>query len=60
MVKLFSGDKYSRKLRDIDGLLRNRPHYCIWTDWKVYGAAENMNTKKIKTHELNPNAKGKT
>ena len=30
----FRGTNIMGKLRDIDGWLRNRLRYCIWTDWK--------------------------
>ena len=30
----FKGSSIAGKLRDIDGWLRNRLRYCIWTDWK--------------------------
>jgi len=30
----FKGSSIVGKLRDIDGWLRNRLRYCIWTDWK--------------------------
>ena len=48
------------KLRDIDGWLRNRLRYCIWTDWKNWSKAEIMNTNK-KNNQLwtNPERKRK-
>ncbi len=30
----FKGSSIWGKLRDLDGWLRNRLRYCIWTDWK--------------------------
>lgn len=30
----FKGSSIVGKLRDVDGWLRNRLRYCIWTDWK--------------------------
>lgn len=30
----FRGTSIQGKLRDLDGWLRNRLRYCIWTDWK--------------------------
>lgn len=30
----FKGSSMIGKLRDLDGWLRNRLRYCIWTDWK--------------------------
>ena len=30
----FKGSNIVGKLRDVDGWLRNRLRYCIWTDWK--------------------------
>lgn len=30
----FRGTSIHGKLRDLDGWLRNRLRYCIWTDWK--------------------------
>jgi hypothetical protein len=60
-LNYFRGTSIQGKLRDIDGWLRNRLRYCIWTDWKNCSEAKITNTKKtIKTHELNPNVKGKT
>ena len=57
----FRGTNIMGKLRDIDGWLRNRLRYCIWTDWKIWSEAENTSTKKtIKTHELNLKERGKT
>lgn len=33
-LNYFRGTNIMGKLRDIDGWLRNRLRYCIWTDWK--------------------------
>jgi hypothetical protein len=33
-LNYFRGTSIQGKLRDIDGWLRNRLRYCIWTDWK--------------------------
>ncbi len=33
-LNYFRGTSISGKLRDLDGWLRNRLRYCIWTDWK--------------------------
>lgn len=30
----FKGSNIVGKLREIDGWLRNRLRYCVWTDWK--------------------------
>jgi hypothetical protein len=45
-LNYFRGTSIQGKLRDIDGWLRNRLRYCIWTDWKICSVAENTNTKK--------------
>ena len=33
-LNYFRGTSIQGKLRDLDGWLRNRLRYCIWTDWK--------------------------
>jgi group II intron reverse transcriptase/maturase len=33
-LNYFRGTSIYGKLRDLDGWLRNRLRYCIWTDWK--------------------------
>jgi group II intron reverse transcriptase/maturase len=33
-LNYFRGTSIHGKLRDLDGWLRNRLRYCIWTDWK--------------------------
>jgi group II intron reverse transcriptase/maturase len=33
-LNYFRGASIYGKLRDVDGWLRNRLRYCIWTDWK--------------------------
>ena len=33
-LNYFRGARIYGKLRDVDGWLRNRLRYCIWTDWK--------------------------
>ena len=33
-MNYFRGTSIQGKLRDMDGWLRNRLRYCIWTDWK--------------------------
>ncbi len=33
-LNYFRGASIHGKLRDLDGWLRNRLRYCIWTDWK--------------------------
>jgi group II intron reverse transcriptase/maturase len=33
-MNYFRGTSIQGKLRDLDGWLRNRLRYCIWTDWK--------------------------
>lgn len=33
-LNYFRGTRIYGKLRDVDGWLRNRLRYCIWTDWK--------------------------
>jgi RNA-directed DNA polymerase len=33
-LNYFQGTSIQGKLRDVDGWLRNRLRYCIWTDWK--------------------------
>lgn len=33
-LNYFQGTSVYGKLRDLDGWLRNRLRYCIWTDWK--------------------------
>lgn len=33
-LNYFQGTSIYGKLRDLDGWLRNRLRYCIWTDWK--------------------------
>ncbi|MBW6481012.1 MAG: group II intron reverse transcriptase/maturase, partial [Bacteroidales bacterium] len=33
-LNYFRGTSINGKLRDLDGWLRNRLRYCIWTDWK--------------------------
>ena len=33
-INYFRGTSIQGKLRDMDGWLRNRLRYCIWTDWK--------------------------
>jgi group II intron reverse transcriptase/maturase len=33
-LNYFRGTSIQGKLRDMDGWLRNRLRYCIWTDWK--------------------------
>jgi RNA-directed DNA polymerase len=44
-LNYFRGTSIQGKLRDIDGWLRNRLRYCIWTDWK-----------KTRTQEEEPDA----
>ncbi|WP_394364667.1 group II intron maturase-specific domain-containing protein [Flavobacterium gawalongense] len=45
-LNYFRGTSIQGKLRDIDGWLRNRLRYCIWTDWKNCSEAKITNTKK--------------
>ena len=33
-LNYFRGTSVQGKLKDMDGWLRNRLRYCIWTDWK--------------------------
>lgn len=33
-INYFRGTSIQGKLKDLDGWLRNRLRYCIWTDWK--------------------------
>lgn len=33
-MNYFRGTSIQSKLRDMDGWIRNRLRYCIWTDWK--------------------------
>jgi RNA-directed DNA polymerase len=33
-INYFRGTSIQGKLKDMDGWLRNRMRYCIWTDWK--------------------------
>jgi RNA-directed DNA polymerase len=33
-LNYFRGTSIQGKLKDMDGWLRNRMRYCIWTDWK--------------------------
>ncbi len=35
-LNYFRGTRIKRKLKELDGWLRNRLRYCIWHDWKKW------------------------